>query len=71
MGGLEAVAAELTKPGPAAGLRAALHAAQKKLSLPDLTWYQSTRHTFASHWVMDGRPNERSVKVLAKRKRLK
>ena len=23
---------------------------------PTLTWYQCTRHTFASHWVMDGRP---------------
>ena len=32
-------------------LRAALAAAK----LDDgLTWYQATRHTFASHWVMDG-----------------
>jgi integrase len=45
-------------------LRAALHAAQKKLYLPDLTWYQSTRHTFASHWVMDGRPIEKLRDIL-------
>jgi hypothetical protein len=34
-------------PGGAEGLQA----------LPvKLTWYQGTRHTLASHWVMDGRP---------------
>jgi hypothetical protein len=32
-------------------LRAALRAAQDALGVPHLTWYQSTRHTFASHWV--------------------
>jgi integrase len=45
-------------------LRDALRAAQKKLGLPDLTWYQSTRHTFASHWVMDGRPIEKLRDIL-------
>jgi hypothetical protein len=31
-----------------------LRKAQHALKLPALTWYQSTRHTFASHWVMNG-----------------
>lgn len=29
-----------------------------------LTWYQCTRHTFASHWVMDGRPIEKLKEIL-------
>lgn len=37
-------------------LRDELRIAQKKLGSRGLTWYQSTRHTFASHWVEDGRP---------------
>jgi integrase len=45
-------------------LRDALHAAQQKLGFPGLTWYQSTRHTFASHWVMDGRPIEKLRDIL-------
>ena len=40
-------------------LRAALRPAQDALGLTRLTWYQSTRHTFASHWVTDGRPIEK------------
>jgi integrase len=39
----------------------ALAAVLGDLGLPDLTWYQSTRHTFASHWVM----NDGSVAKLA------
>ena len=45
-------------------LRDALRSAQKKLNFPCLTWYQSTRHTFASHWVMDGRPIEKLRVIL-------
>jgi len=29
-----------------------------------VTWHQATRHTFASHWVMDGRPIEKLKEVL-------
>ena len=29
-----------------------------------ITWYQATRHTFASHWVMDGRPIEKLRDIL-------
>jgi hypothetical protein len=45
-------------------LRATLRAAQDALGLPRLTWYQSTRHTFASHWVTDGRPIEKLRDIL-------
>jgi hypothetical protein len=45
-------------------LRASLRAAQDALGLPRLTWYQSTRHTFASHWVTDGRPIEKLRDIL-------
>ena len=29
-----------------------------------ITWYQATRHSFASHWVMDGRPIEKLRDIL-------
>jgi hypothetical protein len=29
-----------------------------------MTWYQSTRHTFASQWVMAGRPIEKLKEIL-------
>jgi len=29
-----------------------------------VTWYQATRHTFGSHWVMDGRPIEKLKEIL-------
>jgi integrase len=45
-------------------LRASLRSAQDTLGLPRLTWYQSTRHTFASHWVTDGRPIEKLRDIL-------
>lgn len=35
-------------------LTRALAGAMAKLKLPALTWYQATRHTFASQWVMGG-----------------
>jgi integrase len=42
-----------------------LRAALKESQLSEaLTWYQCTRHTFASHWVMDGRPIERLREIL-------
>ncbi len=31
-----------------------LYTAQDDCELPRTTWYQSTRHTFASHWAMAG-----------------
>lgn len=31
-----------------------------QLWLPRLTWYRSTRHTFASHWVTNACPMESS-----------
>jgi integrase len=30
----------------------------------DLNWYRCTRHTFASHWVMDGRRIEKLNEIL-------
>ncbi len=36
-------------------LRSELKTALARSQLGALTWYQVTRHTFASHWVMDGR----------------
>lgn len=42
-----------------------LKKALKECMLPTtLTWYQSTRHTFASHWVMDGRTLEKLREIL-------
>lgn len=31
-----------------------LHAAQDACKITQLTWYESTRHTFGGHWVMKG-----------------
>ena len=42
-----------------------LDAAFEKLpKIRRITWYQATRHTFASHWVMDGRPIEKLKEIL-------
>lgn len=41
-------------------LRVALGAA----GLPQIDWYQATRHTFASHWVMSGGSMERLSAIL-------
>lgn len=33
-----------------------LQAALTSCQLPRITWYQATRHTFASQWVLEGKP---------------
>jgi hypothetical protein len=38
------------------GLRCFMVADHLQLWLPRLTWYQSARHTFASHWVNNACP---------------
>lgn len=38
--------------------------ALEETGLPHLTWYQGTRHTFASHWVLGGGSIEKLAKVL-------
>ena len=45
-------------------LRAHLKTAQEKLNLPKMTWYQATRHTFASQWVMGGGAIEKLKEIL-------
>ncbi len=45
-------------------LHAALAAGLKAAGLPILTWYQATRHTFASQWVIDGGSLERLALIL-------
>jgi integrase len=35
-------------------IRKHLKDAVETLKLPPLTWYQATRHTFASHWILSG-----------------
>jgi integrase len=46
-------------------LHDALDAALKECKLPsELTWYQATRHTFASHWVMQGGSLEKLAHIL-------
>jgi integrase len=34
------------------------------LQIPPLTWYQATRHTFASHWVTNGGPLPQLQKIM-------
>lgn len=42
-----------------------LKSALRSAKLDDgLTWYQCTRHSFASHWVMNGRPIEKLREIL-------
>ncbi len=45
-------------------LIAHLYKALKDCGLPKMTWYQCTRHTFASQWVMAGNPIETLSKIL-------
>jgi integrase len=46
-------------------LHNALDEALAECGLPaDLTWYQATRHTFASHWVMGGGSLEKLAHIL-------
>ncbi|HVT07870.1 MAG TPA: tyrosine-type recombinase/integrase [Polyangia bacterium] len=40
------------------------HQDAKAKRRPRLNWYRCTRHTFASHWVMDGRPIEMLKEIL-------
>ena len=45
-------------------LREEWRAALRKVGLQPMRFYEATRHTFASHWVMDGHPIERLSKIL-------
>lgn len=63
----------LGKPGPAGipgthkkehTLGAHIREALATAKLPHATWYQCTRHTFASHWIMDGRPIAKLAQIL-------
>jgi integrase len=45
-------------------VRRHLAKAIKDLKIPKMTWYQATRHTFASHWVMQGGAIEKLREVL-------
>jgi len=38
--------------------------ALEELELPPLTWYQATRHTFASHWVLAGNTIEELREIM-------
>jgi integrase len=53
---------KIDKSTPGNAIRKAL----KKLGLErdGLGWYEATRHTFASHWVMQGRSIEKLSKIL-------
>jgi len=56
-GGLGAVVPSMRSDGAFCDdhtLRAHLKTALDDLNLPKMTWYQATRHTFASQWVMGG-----------------
>jgi len=50
-----------TKQVPAAEVAAT---DRREKQVPRLNWYRCTRHTFASHWVMDGRPMEKLRLIL-------
>ena len=45
-------------------LRHHLALALASCSLPHLTWYGATRHTFTSHWVLSGGSLEKLAKVM-------
>ena len=45
-------------------LRSNLAKALTVCKLPSISWYQATRHTFASLWVMDGHSLEKLSKIL-------
>jgi len=66
-GGIGTVVPPMRKDGAfcdAHTLRAHLKTAQEKLKLPTITWYQATRHTFASQWVMGGGSIEKLKEIL-------
>jgi integrase len=41
-----------------------LVAALRSCKLPEITWYEATRHTFASQWVLEGKPIGRLAKMM-------
>jgi len=41
-----------------------LVAALTSCKLPAMTWYEATRHTFASQWVLEGKPIGRLARML-------
>jgi hypothetical protein len=41
-----------------------LEAALTTCSLPQITWYEATKHTFASHYLMNGGRIERLATIL-------
>jgi integrase len=45
-------------------LRRALEKALATCKLPSISWYQATRHTFASLWVIEGHSLEKLSKIL-------
>jgi integrase len=45
-------------------LNEALAVVLEELELPPLTWYQATRHTFGSHWVLQGGSLEKLAMIL-------
>ena len=45
-------------------IRRKLRLVLAKLGLPRVTWYQATRHTFASHWVLAGGSIETLKEIL-------
>lgn len=53
---------KIDKATPGTYLRAAL--AELKLEQPGLGWYEATRHTFASQWVMSGGSIEKLKEML-------
>ena len=53
---------KIDKSTPGNYLRAALE--QLKLTQPDLGWYEATRHTFASQWVLAGNSIEKLCAIL-------
>lgn len=45
-------------------MRRHLVAALTSCKLPAMTWYEATRHTFASQWVLEGKPIGRLARML-------
>lgn len=60
-GGTPETPAEYTRPQT---LATHLRAALKKCGLPPMTWYQCTRHTFASQFVLGGGSIEKLSKIM-------
>jgi len=41
-----------------------LRAALRTCGIPRMTWYEATKHTLASHWLMNGNPIEKLASIL-------